>query len=140
MNTTPSLYEQAGGEAGLRAILEDFYARVYADAMIGYFFAPHDRSRLVERELQFTARVLGATDVTYEGQGMRAAHAKQPIRRGHFHRRNQILAQTLEAHGVPEAVRWAWLAHAKALEVAIVGPKGARATHCDHPVGGDGGA
>ncbi|MCA9546756.1 MAG: group 1 truncated hemoglobin [Myxococcales bacterium] len=134
----PTLFAQLGGEPALRTILEDFYGRVYRDAMIGYFFTPHDQARLVQRELEFTAQVLGARDIPYTGQGMRAVHAKHPIRRGHFHRRNRILEQTLRAHAVPEPVFQAWMAHARQLEVAILGAPGVRATHCDHPLQADG--
>jgi hemoglobin len=126
-----TLYEQLGGAAVLQTILEDFYRRVFADVMIGYLFAGQAPERLVRLESQFTARMLGATDVAYEGRGMRAAHAKHPIFRGHFHRRNKILEETLADHPVPEPVRTAWMAHARRLEAAILGAQAARQATCD---------
>ncbi|MCB9540631.1 MAG: group 1 truncated hemoglobin [Myxococcales bacterium] len=114
-------YERLGGDDALRAILADFYDRVFADPMIGFMFQGLDKARLVELERQFTARVMGA-DVAYEGRGMRAAHARHPVTRGHFRRRLVLLRQTLEDHDVAPEIIEAWLAHAKRLEAAVLGP------------------
>jgi hemoglobin len=113
-------FEQVGGEPALRRILEDFYDRVFSDLMIGYLFKGRDKARLVTLELQLTARVMGA-DVVYEGRPMRAAHAALSINRGQFQRRNQLLRETLRDHEVPDEVQRAWVAHATALERAILG-------------------
>lgn len=118
-----TLFDQLGGDA-LRAVLEDFYDRVFADVMIGYLFRGQEKARLIGLEWQLTARILGAP-VAYEGRGMRAAHARHPIMRGHFMRRNKILEETLADHAVPAPVQAAWLAHARAAERAILGPRGA---------------
>ena len=42
-----SLYESVEYEE-LRAVLADFYARVYGDVMIGFLFRSVDRERLIE--------------------------------------------------------------------------------------------
>lgn len=125
-----SLYDQLGGEAPLRAILEDFYRRVFADAMIGYLFAGQDPARLVELEFQLTAKMLGAP-IRYTGRSMRAAHANHAIRRGHFHRRNRILTETLRDHAVPPAIVEAWMGHARALERAVLAPRDRADAGCD---------
>ena len=114
-----SQLEALGGLPALQAILTDFYDRVFDDLMIGFLFKGRDRARLIELEVQFTARALGAP-VVYEGRGMRAAHAHVPILAGHFQRRLQLLTETLDAHGVPSEVKSAWLGHARALERAVV--------------------
>jgi hemoglobin len=124
-----TLYEQLGGEPALRAILTDFYDRVFADLMIGYLFRGQDKARLVQLELEHTSKVLGGPHA-YTGRTMQKAHSTHRILLGHFRRRNKLLEETLDAHGVPEAVREAWLAHARALEAAVVGPV-RRGTHCD---------
>lgn len=126
-----TLYEQLGGAEPLERILTDFYDRVFADVMIGYLFAKQSKARLIRLECQFTARMLGATDVVYEGQGMRAAHRDHPIFRGHFQRRNKLLADTLADHDVPAPVEAAWLEHAARLEAAILGRVTPRGAHCD---------
>lgn len=112
-------FERLGGEPVLRAILTDFYDRVFADVMIGFMFKGRDRARLVELETQFTARALGA-DVAYEGRGMRQAHASVPILIGHFQRRYQILRETLADHAVDPDVMEAWLGHSRALQRAVL--------------------
>lgn len=128
-----TLYEQLGGEAPLRAILTDFYRRVFADPMIGYLFTGHDPARLVELEFQLTAKMLGGP-VEYTGRSIRAAHEKHPIRRGHFHRRNAILQETLAAHGAPAAVVEAWMGHARALERAVLSSAARADAACDRDV------
>lgn len=116
----------------LRAIIEDFYGRVIDDVMIGFMFKGRDRARLIELEVQFTARALGE-NVAYEGRGMRHAHAALPIQIGHFQRRYQILVETLADHGVDPDVRDAWLGHSRALQRAILQPE-RRGIDCRAPL------
>lgn len=124
-------YDQIGPDA-LRAVLTDFYDRVFADPMIGFFFFGKDKARLVELEWQLTARVLGAA-TRYEGRGMGAAHRAHPIMRGHFQRRNRLLEETLADHAVPAAVVEVWMTHARQAERAIIGARALRPRdeHCD---------
>ncbi|NUN16375.1 MAG: group 1 truncated hemoglobin [Myxococcales bacterium] len=105
LETTP--YEALGGEVGLRRILVDFYDRLFADVMVGYFFRNSDKSHLVERQLQFMGKALGGPQ-EYQGLPLTAAHAPFPIRPGHFHRRHVLLADTLRDHHAPiwAAERW----------------------------------
>ncbi|ACY12821.1 group I truncated hemoglobin [Haliangium ochraceum] len=112
-----TLYDKIGPDA-LRAVIVDFYERIFADVMIGFLFLGKDRARLIEKEFEFTARFLGG-DVRYTGRPMRAAHAASPIMGGHFDRRQQILRETLAAHEVDPEVREAWLAHTQALRKQV---------------------
>jgi len=114
------LMELAGGLEGLRAHLDDFYLRVFKDPMIGYLFMGQDRERLVERELEWTASFFGA-ELPYQGRPLRKAHGAHPIRRGHFHRRNQLLLNTLTERGAPQPLIKAWMEHSASLERAILG-------------------
>lgn len=134
--TDDALYRLAGGLAGLQAVLVDFYARVFADVMIGHLFIGQDPQRLVAREAELTALLLGATDVQYAGRGMRAVHGKHPIFRGHFHRRNQLLAETLRDRAVPAPVAAAWLGHAQRMASVILGPRPAQRCEPNQPTGG----
>ena len=109
-----------GGLDGMRATLEHFYRRVFNDPMIGYLFVGQDLQRLVTRELEWTARAVGA-DIDYQGQPLAQAHQRHPIRRGHFHRRNQLLLESVEQCGLPPEVSLWWRAHSVALESAILG-------------------
>ena len=109
-----------GGLEGIRAVLTDFYERVFRDPMIGYLFAGQARERLIARETEWTARALGAS-VSYQGRSLARAHQAHPIRRGHFYRRNQLLFQSIEeAQITPEAAAW-WREHSQALEGVILG-------------------
>jgi truncated hemoglobin YjbI len=123
----PTLYDELGGEAKLRAIIDRFVDRVVSDVMIGFFFDGVDRQALKRFEAQHAARLLGA-DVRYEGRPLREAHQKHRIMGGQFARRRQILKEVLEAERVPEHIRDAWLLHVDKLRPLITGQPD---TQCD---------
>ena len=123
-----TLFDRLGADP-LRTILTDFYDRVFADPMIGFFFIGQDKARLIELEWQLTARILGAK-LPYQGRGMGAAHRKHAIMRGHFMRRNTLLEDTLDAHEVRGEIRERWMQHARDAERAIIG-KRPRGGVCD---------
>lgn len=128
----PSLFEQLGGEAKLRAIVSDFVDHVFDDVMIGFFFAKADRARIKEKEYEFAAAHLGG-HVAYTGRTLPAAHGPHPITGGHFMRRLQILRETLERHGAPSAVITHWLAHNEKLRSAITKQQGSECRDGDEP-------
>lgn len=113
-----SLFEKVGGEIRLRAIIDTFIDRVFADRMIGFFFRNADRERIKKFEYQLAANFLGA-DVEYQGRPLGRAHANHPIMGGHFARRRQILKETLEFYQVPDAIKDAWLRHTDSLRAQI---------------------
>lgn len=112
-----SLYDKIGEDL-LRAVITDFYSRVFRDVMIGFLFIGKDRQQLIAREIEFTANFLGA-DIRYTGKPMREAHARSPIMGGHFDRRLQILKETLAAHEVDSEVREVWIRHTLALRAQV---------------------
>jgi len=114
-----SLFDEVGGEAGLRRVLRTLYDRLFDDLMIGFFFAGKDKEKLIEHQLWFTARFLGGPS-RYEGRSLPDAHASLPILPAHFDRRHQILREVLEAEHVPQAVRDEWLRVDQSLKHAIV--------------------
>jgi hemoglobin len=119
-----SMYERVGGEAGLRAIIDDFVDRVVDDFMIGFFFRGVDRTRLKEMEFSHAAEHLGGPE-PYRGRPLRAAHAKHRIMGGQFMRRKELLRQTLAAHAVDQDIIDAWLAHTESLrDVVTTAPDG----------------
>ncbi|AKF10572.1 hypothetical protein DB32_007721 [Sandaracinus amylolyticus] len=119
-----SRFEAIGGERALRAIIDDFVARMTSDAMIGFFFAKVDRARLAEKEYEHAADFLGAPDVRYTGRPLRAAHGPHRIFGGQFARRKEILRQVLIAHRVPEDVQRAWLEHVESLRAEVTSDPG----------------
>ena len=127
MTRDATLFERLGGDA-LRAVLTDFYRHVFDDVMIGFMFAGKDRARLIDKEWELAARMLGA-DIRYSGKSMPDAHARVPITGGHFDRRTQILRETLAAHAVAQDIQEAWLGHVEALRAQITADRG---SECDH--------
>lgn len=118
----PELFAKIG-EAKLREVITDFYARIFDDIMIGFLFQGKDRQRLIDREYEFTANFLGG-GVKYTGRAMREAHAKSPIFGGHFERRLQILRETIRDHAVDAEVAGVWIDHTLALRAQITSDKG----------------
>ena len=111
------------GETKLRAVLADFYDRVFRDVMIGFMFQGKDKQHLIDREYEMTAKMLGAA-VAYTGRPMRTAHAQHTIFGGHFERRLQILRETLADHDVDPEVREVWIDHTLALRPQITRDQG----------------
>lgn len=113
-----SLFELAGGEAGLRRCIERFVDKVFDDVMIGYLFRAADRGRVKQKEFEHAAEALGAT-VAYTGRPLAKAHAPHRIRGGQFMRRIQILKETLAECGMPAAVTEALVANNLSLQPLI---------------------
>lgn len=124
-----TLFEQAGGQEGLRAVVADFYDHVFDDVMIGYLFWGVDKAQIIEREVEFAARMLGARDVSYQGRPLRQAHGPHRILGGHFDRRLQLLREAMERHGLPPEVRRAWEEHTRSLRSQITHDVEASCTH-----------
>jgi hemoglobin len=117
-------FEDIGGEAELRAIIDDFVDRLFDDLMIGFMFQRASRERIKRFEYQHAAEHLGA-NVAYEGRALSQAHAPHRIMGGQFDRRKKILENTLRDHGAPEHVIAAWLAHTESLRPLVTGqPRG----------------
>ncbi len=117
-----TLFEQIGS-AKLRDVLTDFYDRVFGDVMIGFMFEGKDKARLIDKEYELVAALLGA-DIKYTGRPMRSAHAAHTIFGGHFERRMQLLRNVFAANAVPAEVAKAWLDHAESLRSQITKDKG----------------
>ena len=122
-----NLYEQLGGEAKLRQIIDSFIDHVFEDRMIGFFFRNADKKRIKEMEFQLSARFLGA-DMEYQGRPLDEVHAKHPIMGGQFARRLQILKETLEYYEVPKHIGEAWIEHTESLRPLITRDAG---SDCD---------
>ena len=104
-----SLWDDAGGEEGVRRVLRDLYDAMFEDAMVGFLFAGKDKQKLVEHQVWFTARFLGGPQDRYTGRPLPETHASLPLLPGHFDRRHHLLKQMLEKHRMPEHVKNEWL-------------------------------
>jgi hemoglobin len=114
----PTLFERLGGEPKLRAIIDVFVDRLFADPMIGFFFKNAGRERIKQKEYEFAAAHLGAA-VQYTGKPIAQAHAPHAIMGGQFARRLELLKQTLREADVPVDVVKHWLAHTERLRPVI---------------------
>jgi truncated hemoglobin YjbI len=114
-----SLYDDMGGEAALRAVLQTLYDRLFDDVMVGFLFAGKDKEQLITHQLWFTARFLGGPN-RYEGRSLPEAHAALPLLPGHFDRRHHLLKQALAEHRVPAHVAEEWLRVDASLKTAVL--------------------
>ncbi|MFM2162076.1 MAG: hypothetical protein RLZZ383_1588 [Pseudomonadota bacterium] len=112
--------EQLGGEAGVRAHVTAFVARVVADPIIGFWFAGRDIERIVRHESEHALLLWGA-DVDYTGRPLGAAHKPLGIHAGHFRRRLAILRTVLQERGVEDELVARWVRHDERMMGAIVG-------------------
>lgn len=113
-----SRFTQIGGETKLRAVIDEFVERVFADTMIGFLFARANKDRIKRFEYEHAAALLGAP-VAYTGRDLAEAHKRHPILGGHFARRRQILKNVLIKHQVAEEVIEAWLSEVDALREQV---------------------
>lgn len=117
-----SLYEQVGGEEGLRHIVGRFVDRAFDDAMIGFLFRGADRGRVKRLEFEFASQHLGGPG-GYTGRSLQSAHKAHPIERGHFDRRLQLLKEELQRAGAPNCVIVHWLEHTEARRSLVQAPR-----------------
>lgn len=112
----------------LRAVLEDFYDRVFSDPMIGFYFEGKDKARLVQKELELTGQIVGVSTHTWNDpheseRFLSKVHQPLRIAGGHFDRRLQILKETLQDHRdeLSTEVCERWIEHQLRLRPLITG-------------------
>lgn len=92
--------EQFGGEAGLKALMEDFMVLLVEDPRTGPFFVEVDTERVKQRLVEQFCVILGG-DCTYEGLDMVAAHADMGVTHADFNRLVELLQIAMDRHGIP---------------------------------------
>src|SRR5437660_1359884 len=78
-----SLYERLGGEAAISAVIDDFAARVLADARVNKKFAKSDPQRLVFHLKEQVCAVTGGP-CKYTGRSMTETHKNMNVTEGEF--------------------------------------------------------
>lgn len=96
-----SLYEQLGGEAGISAVVTDFYARITADDLLGPWFTSADDDLMQFHLKAYLSVALGGPE-GYTGRSMRRAHGGLAITPEAFDTVLVRLADSLSAAGVDE--------------------------------------
>ena len=89
-----------GGEPGLRALMDDFVARLVADPRTHRFFADIDQAAFKRHLVEQSCAILGG-GCTYTGRDMAEAHAAFGIDRGVFNALVEDLQASMSARGIP---------------------------------------
>lgn len=95
----PELWEAIGGTSGLRAVLQDFYAQVFADPQLAPFFEGVRQDFVVDKQYSFLRSILTG-DRSYFGNHPRNAHFWMVISPQLFDHREDLLEASLLRHGV----------------------------------------
>jgi len=114
----PSLFDEAGGEPAIRAVIDAFVTRMAGDPIIGFFFAGKDLDRIRRHEYEHAARSLGA-ELPYTGRPIPELHRPLKINAGQFRRRLALLRQELENARLPAAVIETWIGAQRAMQDRI---------------------
>jgi hemoglobin len=95
-----SIYQAWGGKPGIRAVMEDFFVRLQADARTGPFFKNANRERLVTQLTEQLCQESGGP-CKYEGAPMGPVHSSMNIGKGDFNALVAVLQQSMDAKGIP---------------------------------------
>ncbi|HKQ75128.1 MAG TPA: group 1 truncated hemoglobin [Blastocatellia bacterium] len=98
---TKSLYERLGGIDAIKAVIDDFVARVAADARINKKFA---RSNIDRVKFELVQQICAATGgpCKYKGLDMKTAHKNMGVTEGEFNALVEDLVATLDKFNVGE--------------------------------------
>lgn len=89
-----------GGEPGLRALMDDFVARLVADPRTHRFFADIDQAAFKRHLVEQSCAILGG-GCTYTGRDMRTAHEGLNIDRAQFNALVENLQEAMSARKIP---------------------------------------
>lgn len=102
-----SLYERLGGKPAITAVVDEFVARVAADARINAFFASTaaDPQRLAMFKGKLVDQICEASGgpCRYQGKDMQSAHAGMGIKQEHFAALVEDLVGALDRFKVAQA-------------------------------------
>ncbi|MEK9951256.1 MAG: 2Fe-2S iron-sulfur cluster-binding protein [Curvibacter sp.] len=103
----PALWAELGQGRVVRQVLEAFYARVYADGQLAHFFEGVTMARSIDKQYSFLKQCMTGEKV-YMGDRPRNAHHWMIISNELFNYRQQLMVQTLQAHGLTpgQIARW----------------------------------
>lgn len=116
-----SLYQAWGGQAGIRAVMDDFVPRLFSDPRTAPFFKDTNRQNLVERLTEQLCREAGGPCV-YTGAPMKLVHADLGIAKRDFNALVELLQQSMDTKGIPFAAQNRMLARLARMHRDIVAP------------------
>jgi len=91
-----AMYQQIGGEVGLRKVVDHFYERLWADPELQKYFEGIDGERLKHHQAQFLTFVLGGGAEAWGGVSLGSAHSELNITDDAFTKVAWHLTMTLE--------------------------------------------
>lgn len=94
--THDAMYQQIGGEAGLKKVVDHFYERLWADPDLKPYFAGIDGTKLKQHQTQFLTFVLGGGASEWGGVSLGSAHTHLNITDEAFTRVAWHLTMTLD--------------------------------------------
>lgn len=118
-----SLFDRLGGKPALTAVVDEFVARVAADARINMKFGKTDIPRL---KFHLVEQLCAATGggCTYTGRSMKETHKGMKVTEGEFGALVEDLVGALDKFSVPEKEKGELLAILGPLKSQIVEVKG----------------
>ena len=115
-----SLYERLGGEAAIRAVVEQFVANNAADDRISHRWASADVPSLKDHLVDMICEAAGGP-CAYVGSSMSIAHEGMNITKQEFDWTLDNLAAALDTFDVPDQEKGEVLAVVRGTEADIVG-------------------
>lgn len=114
-----SVYQAFGQQAGIKALMEDFFRRLQADARTAPFFKKANRENLVA---QLTDQLCqeGGGPCVYKGAPMGPVHEGMGIRKQDFNALVEVLQQAMDAKGIPFAAQNRMLARLAPMHREII--------------------
>jgi hemoglobin len=107
-----SLYDRLGGEAAIKAVVDDFVAVAAADPKVNFTrkgtpmewqATDENVAKLKGHLVEFLSMAFGATGTKYEGRDMKSTHKGMGITQAEFDALAADLKTVLEKHKVPQA-------------------------------------
>jgi hemoglobin len=94
------MYQTIGGDAGLEAVVDTFYNRLWSDPDLRHYFDDIDKDALKKHQRMFLTYVLGGGPDAYDGRPLPEAHRGLNITDEAFTSVAGHLHLTLEEHDV----------------------------------------
>lgn len=106
-HTDPALWQELAEGKTVRAVLESFYPKVYADEQLSAFFRGVTMARAIDKQYSFLRQAMTGEKI-YFGDRPRNAHHWMIITHELFDLRQSLMVQTLREHGLSESQIQRW--------------------------------
>ncbi|MCM3785969.1 globin [Neobacillus mesonae] len=107
MDPNKTLYENLGGDQGVRALVEAFYPKVQQNELLSPLF-PEDINPVMEKQHMFLSQFFGGPSLYSDAFGhpmMRARHLPFPVTEERANAWLSCMAEALEEQDIPDSVK-----------------------------------